>query len=423
MTGNARRRRFGAGFICCLGISLLAGCSEKKTVEYGIEGSTQSVPAKGAAGGNVEQFDKDWEFEEFRGGWESVTKDGEKVELRLGKFTDNASDMEVVLPDAEEMFVVEVEEPEFDADFKRRVAKAVFSGGKIYNADNFNAEQYLGEYEGISYVLSFQDDNPDKWNCRSKEISMMPKDIYQVCPQEVSEVEDLCMEDEVDFGLRDENRCDISEQKARETAERFVNGLGLSYPVCSAVRPLAWRTGRKTADVHEDYLAYGYKVFCDIGVDGLSFTEMGAQESYGNMEQKKDSEEPKYNMKARLEVYVTEKGVIGMKAHNPVEITGISKGVKFLPLENVLEMMREQTMKNPELFRFYQPANIESGSIFVNYGEAALIYFRVRDKDNDGHYSYVPAWRFAQSVFGGRMDNSVIINAIDGSVINFYEEA
>ncbi len=424
MTGNARGRRLGASLVCCLGISLLTGCSGKKTVEYGIEGNTQS---QGVVGGGMEQFEGklSWEAD----GWKLKDEKGEKVILEVG----GGYDLEIVIPNVEEMFVVQAEEVKFDADYKSRVAKAVFSAANVYNDDE--AEQYVGERGGITYLLSFDEKETDEWNCKSREISLAPEDIYQVCPEELRGVEGLYYDGEIlEHGDEQaKNQCPISEEAARETAEDFVDGLGFCYPVCSGAKPLAWWKGTSFSSVNANYLAYGYVISYDIGVDGMSFVAAGAQENYGNMGQKKESERPQYNMKARMDVCVTESGVIGMRAYNPAEITEISKGVKFLSLETVKEIIKEQTVKNPQLFRFCLPDHITVGgdmkSLDIFYDRLELIYFRVRDKENEGRYSYVPAWRLSEwCTFRGRLnsfriDNPIIINAIDGTVINFYEEA
>ncbi len=84
----------------------------------------------------------------------------------------------------------------------------------------------------------------------------------------------------------------------------------------------------------------------------------------------------------------------------------------------------EQLTNHLGIFRFSFLASIGST---VDLNEMELIYFRMRDRKNQGYYSYVPAWRLADVVrdVSGRItgiSNQVLINAIDGSVIDFYEE-
>ena len=90
--------------------------------------------------------------------------------------------------------------------------------------------------------------------------------------------------------------------------------------------------------------------------------------------------------------------------------------------------MRGQVSGKYEEFRF-KPRKTER-STYINFDyillfqRLELIYFRIKDKENEGCYSYIPAWRLS----GGNdypqyFENPLLINAIDGSVIDFYDEA
>ncbi len=488
MTGKMTGKCISAGLVCCLSVGILTGCSDKKIIDYGMEENTENIQTeeekkqeKSGSYGTLEQFSgaSGWEGEEAYP--TAITEKGTAVNFNMDR-------VQIVLPEAEEMFVVEVEESEFDAAYKKRIIKNIFPAGDIYYydtrhatkkdllerrerwqaeynsygeedvqekdtlskeiqscdealktagdnyipAEDFGVNQYLGERDGVLYELSFYSDNSNELGCREKGISLMPKDIYQVSPEEVSGVEGLYY-DVVEFEAKVENQCTISEEEAKGYARSFADELGLEYPVYSGVNPLAWWNGNTFGSMGANYIANGYVFTFDIGVDNISFVMAGIQENYGNMRMKKESEKPQYSMKARLEIYVTEKGVIGMQAYNPVEITGMSDGVKLLPIETVKDIIREEIIENTELFRFCLPDNVTvtsgGNSLYIEYDEMELLYFRVRDKENVGIYSYVPAWRLSEhSAWGNawngrRFDNPIIINAIDGSVINFYEEA
>ena len=57
-----------------------------------------------------------------------------------------------------------------------------------------------------------------------------------------------------------------------------------------------------------------------------------------------------------------------------------------------------------------------------------LTYFRVQDKEKEGYYSYIPVWRICRQAKLGNeimeetVYNPVLINAIDGTIINLREE-
>ena len=183
-----------------------------------------------------------------------------------------------------------------------------------------------------------------------------------------------------------------------------------------------------SADWRVNYLADGYIFYFEAGVDSTSFMQFGTQETVWNFRKmKKDSEEPQYYMKAQMEVYVTDKGVIGMRAYNPIETVSISAGVDLLPLDAVKGFIKEQVTDHYEDFRFKVSVSGYNGEKYIQFDRMELIYFRVRDKEAAGYYSYIPAWRLSEELVGHPhpecFENQVLINAIDGALIQFYDEA
>ncbi len=112
-----------------------------------------------------------------------------------------------------------------------------------------------------------------------------------------------------------------------------------------------------------------------------------------------------------------------MDAYNPIETTDMSAAVGLLPFQTIQDIMRDQLLNHIRKLRFYYYQNKKN----VSFDEMALIYFRVRDKENQGTYSYVPAWRLGDRQSGSdsnmiNVENPLLINALDGSWINLYEE-
>lgn len=174
-----------------------------------------------------------------------------------------------------------------------------------------------------------------------------------------------------------------------------------------------------------NYFSDGYIFYFDAGVDTVSFTQFGTQQTDRNFRKlKKESEEPQYFLKAQIEVYVNDKGVIGMRAYNPVETVSISEGVDLLSLDAVKGIIKDQVTNHYKDFRF--KVGVSDSGKYVHFGRLELIYFRIRNKENAGNYSYIPVWRLSggyDSDYPKYLENPVLINAIDGSVIDFYEEA
>ncbi len=326
--------------------------------------------------------------------------------------------------------------------------EALKTAGETYMlADKYDAAAYLGTYAGTSYELSFLEyemgEVPNKLKeyqrmpnehpfvksdgienkagfvicCRCKEIFFTARDLYQFCPEEVKEVENLNYKP-LDLNSKNENKCKLSEEEAREQAERFIDELKLEYPVYVYSKPLGWWNGMDTGNDEADYVADGYVLFFDAGIDSMSFTRYGTQETDRFFSDKKEgAEEIQYSMNARLEVYINDKGIVGMRAQNPIEMLGKSEGVELLPIKEIQEIIKGE---------------IELGSSKSYTGtndKMELIYLRIRDKEQEGYFSYVPAWRLSEVWFtdvGGYpigYSNQLLINAIDGSVIDFYDEA
>ena len=483
------KRKYAYGLLLCLSVNLLAGCKEK-TVDYSMEGATESAQKENSVSNTVSRGKKGLkqfaDVKYWKESWTRVNEEGEES----GGYVE----VDISVPDVEQMFVAEVKELELDTAYKKQLTERIFRDGEIYYgdveylpkkeleerreycevmrqsgsedgtdwekelsiyeealktagetytpADGYDAAAYLGTYAGESYELSFLEydvgEVPDKMAeyqqfrnrpfvksagdqnedgfvicCRCKEILFTAKDLYRFCPEEVKAVENLNYK-ALERNLAVENRCKLSEEEAREQAESFLKELKLEYPAYVYAEPLGWRTGADTGNDMADYVADGYVFLFDAGIDSVSFTRYGTQETDRYFSRKKGAEEIRYSMKARLEIYINDKGVIGMRDQNPVETIGVSEEIEMLPINVIQEIMKEQ---------------IELDDFSGTRDSLELIYLRMRDKEHEGYFSYVPVWRMADVWFRGGdgyadvYTNPILINAIDGSVIDFYEEA
>lgn len=460
-------------FLLCLGMSFVTGCADKN-VDYHIEGTTGSTQTEiTVVKRGLEQFSdaSDWEEE-----WTAVNTKGNTVTLQ--------ADAKIRIPDTDQMSVVEVEEAVFDADYKERVVKSIFGAEEVFYNDithlprkelekerelsqeaydscvesgdqemsaeyetvlqtydellqtakdtyipvsRYDVDEYLGERDGITFELRFSERDfvwgRGSGGCRGRSIYLMPKDVYQVCPEEFHELEDLRFWGEVGAVhsfTPGNNQCEISKEEAQEQAQSFVDRLGLDYSIYTGSEDIFWKSGNDDSEDH----ANGYVFAWDIGIDGESFVLRGTQQSYNNFDKKKESEETQYDMDSRLEVFVTDMGIIEARIDNPLEIIGVSGKVGLLPLDTVEGIMKEQITQNFGEFRFkYTSERV------VTFNEMELIYFRVMDKEKPGYYSYVPTWRLSNAMFWNEglqywnfFENPVLVNAIDGSMIDFYDE-
>ncbi|MCI5620198.1 MAG: DUF6034 family protein [Lachnospiraceae bacterium] len=304
--------------------------------------------------------------------------------------------------------------------------------------DAYDGEIYRGIIEGAAYILrvewpptdgkitfsdaeggiiSMEVDGDGPLN-EQKEvlISLYPEDIYQVCPEEVAGAEGLAYDS---FSLENcENECALTEQEAENVVKQTLENIGFSNPVQRRVDAIYWYgdmedLGDGTFQSNTQRTD-GYWFRYELGIDELSLTGFGEEVLYWDY----DKSSSFYSMGAYADVYVTERGVIAMEVHNPVEVTGVTREVKLLPLENIQKIISDELMEHPDQYPFV-------GQTKVSFHSMELIYFRVHDDSREGYYSYIPSWRLcdhSSDFFGLTCENTVMVNAIDGSIIDLAEE-
>ena len=246
-------------------------------------------------------------------------------------------------------------------------------------------------------------------------ISLSPEDIYQVCPEEVSGLPDLCVFD-ADAAVDETNECALTVEEADQLVKAALENMGFSNPVKSEIHALCWAGDMKDSEDGDSgfqtYRTDGYSMQYVLGMDELSLTGFGAEAQYSEY----DKSSLLYSMAAYAEVFVTDRGVITMHVHNPIEVTSMTEDVKLLPLEKIQKIICDELENDPEQFPF-------AGQATVFFHSMELIYFRVRDDSREGYYSYIPAWRLCEKKQSGETyENVVVVNAIDGSIIDLAEE-
>ena len=328
----------------------------------------------------------------------------------------------VVLPELEELPVVEVEILKQQPDYCEKLAAGLFGTYGTTGGEDPEQPVYTGQRDGADYLLWLSD--PYEENIGepiSQSIHFCPKNAASVCPEAVGKADSYREHPsltEEKYERLAGNACSLSVEEAEQLARDFLQELDLEYPVLSTTKPLLWGTA-ETAGTVEDWPACGYVFTFDYGMDGVSFTGTG---SYSNatLGEQNEGQESLYSMDARAVLSVTDRGVIEMHAYNPVKTIDHSAAVELLPFETVQNIIREELLQHYENFRF---TCLVPGKLQFTHME--LIYFRMRDKEKAGHYSYVPAWRLSELYQTGEQEvsnNPVLINAIDGSVIDLYSE-
>lgn len=407
-----------AGILAGLMISLLTGCEKEKDMDYTIEGVIKENQAQSGEGkSGLDQFREEEPWKET---WTFKTGDMEFEGHVSDVETDAEVNAKITVPKTKQMSVVQVAEPEFDVEYKKMIARRLFENEEIESTEN----EYIGTFQGMHYKLIFFEETGEEETIPSlcKWILLAPKDSHDVSPEKFKEQTKIDCSPSMQGELI-KNQCKISEEEAFKKAWQFMEQLGLDYPVVSYTRPLMWGTPPESYVVYEsdDWGIDGYVFSFDLGVDDISFVEFGTEEDYEDFWKNSwKREEKHYSLNTRLQVYVTDKGVIQMIAENPLEITGVSENVSLLPLDTIKSIMKKELEQQWETFQLSEWEK-------QYFDDMELIYFRIRDKENPDNYCYVPAWRLANVTRDEvlhliKIQRPVLINAIDGSFINFYDE-
>ena len=462
-------KRIGKCGLCVsimMGLTMifLVGCSREKKIDYQITGediegiSTDSDSRKSS----VSQFADETVWNE------SWTIFGENDEAII----DVSVEAEICLPETDEMSVVEVMVPQFDAAWKEFIVKRVFgdedvyyndwehlpkreleklyaeyearsdstgiskiaklmeTAGDIYTpAETYEPDEYLGKIDGITYALSFS----YKTGQMTNSFILCPADNEEVCPEKYNGYTHYMKHPYANakkYNAIGENDCELSEAQAEQMARSLLEELGLEYPVLTEVSPLLW--GDDTMDLINcnDWPVNGYVFKYEYGMDGISFPGFENSSVVIGVGQylylyKSPYTMSGYSKDASAYVYVTDRGILELSFYNPVETTHISENVKLLPLSAIQEIMKEQ------IHEIYcddsNPRSIEDSTKLI-FNRMELIYFRVTAAQNSEYYSYIPVWRLGEYSVdpSGVIDrekiwNPVLINAIDGSPVAWNE--
>lgn len=277
-----------------------------------------------------------------------------------------------------------------------------------------SCNKYLGYREEIPFVVTFQEDAKEGFPYIQIAIDEMyvDKECYYG-PEELKNINAdniFRCADKTEVGA---NTCTLSKEEARELADRFIEQIGRSNQVCSEEADLTWKSFDDTGNTKT--VTYGYRFIYGIGVDDVAFREYGDYQDYsefysGNLNT--------YSLDEHMEVDVTDKGIISIQMYNPLTVNSITKQVELLPLSTIQSIMKDEVMEHTERYDFSQ---------YKYFHFMELIYFRVKNKDIQGNYSYIPTWRLCQIQKPNGIDRNayyhpILVNAIDGSVIYVEDE-
>ena len=143
--------------------------------------------------------------------------------------------------------------------------------------------------------------------------------------------------------------------------------------------------------------------------------------TYENAEEANNSYPVEKYLSEEIIVCVGANGeILGMNLKGLVDTPSVqTQGVALLNFEQIKAAIFNQLQTNPP-----SDANVtqEGGSIKYNplrtYGDLTLKYFRMPDEDNEDAFTILPVWALKAQTGDEYSSVSLIINAMDGSVID-----
>lgn len=394
-----KRKSISILLAACMVLTCFTGCAgeSRENVDYNLDDSTQR--------GRETESENQSTLAQFSnlGSWEekfTVDYQGQERPVQI--------EAEIEIPETDHMSVVEVKVPdvgEEDFDFMEKMA---FPVEKEVQTEE---DMVIGADPTVKQLM----------------IRIYPKDFTEAIPEGINRDEDTNYT--YFSGLEDsgENLCKYSREEAEELSKEFLVEAGyLGYEPVETCE-LNW-TGDYVAE--DEYSGYynqrafdGYVVRFSLKDDTgneLSTSETNYSDFLGL------STGMMYSMRSRIDVYVVDEGIMQIDFSDPVQVVGSSSVVSLLSFESVQNIVRAEFQENFEEI-YIQNSKFGGNESTVLFNSIELTYFRIRDKEKEGYYSYVPVWLFCRRMkVGGEEEemiySPVIINAIDGTVIDLREE-
>lgn len=235
-----------------------------------------------------------------------------------------------------------------------------------------------------------------------------------------------------------ENECMYSMEEAKNLAENFMKKFGRDSQVCIEEKPVMWhgRTLDANKNVTEEkYVLYGYTFTYGTGIDDIAFSMFPDLWNYDVtwtdevLDAKRDmeagiasdivGEKDDAMMKLldmfngdRVEITVTDEGIVSLSIQAPVTIIDITGAVRLLPLNAIKDIMKNELAENGDKYDFKWDKR---------FNNLELMYLKTKDETAENVYSYVPTWCLSKKDEMGQHYHPVFVNAIDGSVLYIME--
>lgn len=331
-------------------------------------------------------------------------------------------------PDAGDLWMGEIQKlQDLKVEYEKKMNEA---SSEFVPVDNYDSDSYLGYINEILYTMTFEtellmhdDETGEGCGPITYEITVNRYDMEGVGPEEISDTFGSYSAGEVrsEENHDEKNRCSMSRDEAVAYAERYLNAIGIPGGVCTAVTDLCWGGTKKVENNYEEVQVFdGYAITFQLGINDIALNSYGVTTDYWTY-MEKQGDAVYESMECYAEIKISDQGLIGMKIYNPVALQGITNDVGMLAMDDVCDIIKDEISNNVKKYEKLINADYE-------FNKLELIQFRVKDSNEKNKFSYLPVWRLSNNepdIMDEEIEmiyNEVLVNAIDGSVINFMDE-
>lgn len=439
------KKCFVLGIIIFIMTGALSGCG-KKEVDYDVEKNGNKENAENAES-QLAQFKN---AEKWKDDWNVTDKSGTEQNVIV-----NA---DIVVPELDNMSVIEVERVGDDKDFREQFLKSFYEGNDIYYHDEEHEtkaeiEQRIAEMEesltdpewddeskilieeGLEeqraklltapadYVVAeefkscenyvgYRDDVLYRVDFSENFIWAEPEGDEYLGPEALRDYDKVSKMEEYNENIESKvsNECKLSQEEAKTLAENFLNQIGRSNQICTEEKQFMWHGENYDENnnvTEQSYAIYGYSFTYATGVDKVAFSQFPDFGNFDVLWHTEGYEGEVYNGD-EVTLIVADKGVIDVKMKDPVTIRNISDSVKLLPLNTVKDIMKNELKENGEKYDFRYDSSFD---------HMQLMYMKMTDDSKEGIFSYVPVWCLSRKMDDISYAHPVFVNAMDGNVI------
>lgn len=417
-------------FILVLTGSMIVGCGKKK-IAYSLDGGSSEASSEYNDDSN-NALAKFRDMENWVEEWQVIDKNGKEVTLKI--------DAEIVVPDLEDMHMIEVERINMDKAFKEQVLQSLFGDAEIYyhEMEHRTKEELRRDYpddievietgldtpavakeiESVTHYAAYQGENLYDIYMSSNQISIWPHWEEDCGPEQFHDYKMVSSYGTVAEDVS--NECQYTMEEAREIADAFMKDIGLGSMECTGESQALWRGTnddyeKPEEEIEFEYACYGYSFGYGTKLDENSDGENARPYEYNTMWTDGYPVMDYDGEGGGISIRVTDAGIVSVYINTPEYVRNMSGPVEFLPLDSVMKIMKNDVASHSEEYDFMGDKN---------YNRLELRYMSVKDDSQENTYSYIPVWclaredeRYDEPGYPLYLYHPTFVNAIDGMVL------